>query len=98
MSTKTSRRSFVDLAEAVRTLNVDFGTKESVARDAIARLDGYPDFSAERFEAHALSEVDGEEGKWAFNKAQGTGPGSGAYEVDEDDADDEDDSDESGQN
>jgi len=89
---KTNRRSFIDLAEAVRTLNVEAPTKERIVSAVSAALVEQEDFSLPHFSAHAMSEVDGEEGKWAYNKAQGTGPGSGAVEADEDEdnSDDED--------
>jgi hypothetical protein len=96
--TKSNRRSFIDLAEAVRTLNVDKVAKEKIVSNVGAVMIDEAAFSLPHFAAHALSDLDGEDGKWAYNKAACAGPGSGAYEAYGDDVDDEDESDESGQN
>jgi hypothetical protein len=74
---KSNRRSYVDLSEAVRTLNQSQDSKTGLANDIAASLDGEPDFSVERFLAHATSED--EDAKWAFNESIGAGPGTEGY-------------------
>jgi len=64
---KSNRRSYIDLAESIRTLNVSAGSKQGIANDVAASLEGEEGFSAGRFIAHATSED--ADAKWEFNKA-----------------------------
>ncbi|MBC2864472.1 vWA domain-containing protein [Streptomyces mexicanus] len=52
---KTPRRAWIDLAEAVRTLPLTPQDREPIAEAIAALLDGRPDFNASRFRRHALS-------------------------------------------
>lgn len=69
---KSSRRSFIDLAEAVRTLNEPQAIKALIAEDVRDRLAGVAEgFDPDRFIEHALSTDP--EGKWAYNRRTGEG-------------------------
>lgn len=86
---KSNRRSYIDLSEAIRTLNVTPEKKAEIADLFIGLLCDEPEFSPERFKAHATSETD--DGKWAYNQSIGEGPGTGGVLVPDEDAyDDED--------
>lgn len=82
---KSNRRSYIDLAESIRTLNVSAGSKQGIANDVAASLEGEEGFSAGRFITHATSESD--DAKWEYNKANDLFPqGLGTLsDVDEDD-------------
>lgn len=93
---KSNRRSFIDLAEAVRTLNVEREVKKSIAGDLAIALRGEEGFDPNRFQEHALSDSD--DAKWAYNRRTGEGPGQVGWQdpfADQGDVDDEDDDEDS---
>lgn len=76
---KSNRRSYIDLAESVRTLNVSAGSKQGIANDLAASLEGEEGFSSGRFITHATSED--ADSKWEFNKSNDLFPqGLGTYQ------------------
>lgn len=73
MQTTTSpRRTFVNIAEAIRVADLPNSEKVNLANAVVKAEKKNDRFDAERFVAHALS-TNGDE-KWAYNKATGEGP------------------------
>jgi hypothetical protein len=79
----SNRRIFITLAEAIRTANLDSvanhtqarKVKRIVAADLALALKGFEDFDSDRFQEHALSDTS--QGRWAYNRRTGEGPGQG---------------------
>lgn len=87
--TKSPRRSYIDLAEAMRTLDVSPEDKRALAESAVVRLSGYQGFHPERFIEHATSEDP--QGKWSYNRRTGEGPQGLDEQIDLADFDENDD-------
>ena len=81
----SNRRIFITVAETIRAAYVDNATKRVVAGDLAIALKGVEDFDPDRFQEHALSDT--AEGKWAYNRRTGEGPGQVGEPQDEDNED-----------
>lgn len=71
-TTLSPRRSFINLAEAIKTANVSDKKRTRLAAVQVEILTGTEGFDATRFLAHALG-THGDQ-KFAYNALMGTGP------------------------
>lgn len=69
----SNRRIFITTAEAIRTADLGYRAKSKVVFNVALALKGTKGFDYNRFHEHALSDTPN--GKWAFNRRTGEGPG-----------------------
>lgn len=73
----SNRRTYINLAESLRTADVTDAVRKSAATAAAISLSVEPDFNTERFLAHALSdsdskpEWDGSAQEWTYVNDEG---------------------------